>query len=377
MKMLQRMVTSPLEKAGIDINGDRPFDIQIHNDRIYSRVALEGSLGLGESYMDGDWDCDDLPEFFNRLLRTGADRGSSGLTGTLFLFAQKLWNQQSITRSVRVAKQHYDLPAQFYANMLDPRMVYTCGYWANATTLAEAQEAKLDLICRKIGLNAGQIILDVGCGYGSFAKFAAEKYGATVVGITLSEEQLVHGTKLCEGLPVDLRLMDYRDLPKHFKAGHFDHIVSIGMFEHVGPKNHAEYMRVLSPLLKPEGLFLLHTIGGNDHGGSEPWIERYIFPGGWIPSLKEITSAVNGNFIIEDLHNFGTDYDKTLCAWDANFVAAWPKIKGTEARFNDRFYRMWRYYLGSCAGTVRGRTTQLYQFVLSPNGVKNGYESVR
>jgi cyclopropane-fatty-acyl-phospholipid synthase len=378
----QAAFEAPLISAGLQLNGPRDIDPQIHDKRTFLRVLLEGTLGLGESYVEGWWDCEDLAGLISKLLQSGADKGRAGITGILLSWAQNFHNAQSKgMRSMRVITQHYDAGNQLYTRMLDPRMVYTCGFWDKATTLAEAQEAKLDLVCRKLRLQPGQKVLDIGCGFGSFAKFAAEKYGVEVVGITLSQEQLDLGKKMCEGLPVELLFMDYRDLPKHFDQGHFDHIVSIGMFEAVGPKNFVEYMKVASSLLskKDDGvqhMFLLHTIGGNDEGGFEPWIERYIFPGGHIPSLTEIVKSTKDQFIIEDVQNFGADYDRTLCAWWDNFDKHWSEIRTemgyTDDAMADRFRRMWRYYLLACAGGFRARRTQLYQFALS-HGLPGSY----
>ncbi|MBA3788869.1 cyclopropane fatty acyl phospholipid synthase [Patescibacteria group bacterium] len=376
MDILKKIVTSPLKSADIIINGSRPFDIQVHNERLYGRVLFQGSLGFGESYMDCDWDCDDLAEFISRVIQAGVDRGRLGLSGTFLKLAQLFHNAQNIRLARRVAERHYDLDNNLYKEMLDPRLVYTCGYFGRgAETLAQAQEGKMRLVCEKIGLKKGDRILDVGCGWGSFAKFAAEEFGAEVVGITIAQEQLALGQELCKGLPVELRYMDYRDVPKNFPKGHFDHIVSIGMFEAVGPKNFRTYMESLRPVLKKDGFFLLHTIGG-PLGGFDSWIEKYIFPGGIIPTLEQISLSVRELFIIEDIHNIGANYDRTLCLWMKNFDASWEKLKAT-GKYDERFYRMWRYYLLSCAGSFRARANQLWQIVLSPNGVPGGYTSVR
>ena len=254
--------------------------------------------------------------------------------------------------------------------MLDERMVYTCGYWKDVNNLDDAQEKKLDLVCRKIGLKSGQRILDIGCGWGSFAKFAAERYGAQVVGITVSKEQVVLARERCKGLPVEIRLQDYRDLNEKF-----DHIISLGMFEHVGYKNYREYMTVARRCLVDGGLFLLHTIGGNiSSTQTDAWIDKYIFPNSIIPSAKQITSAYEGLFVMEDWHNFGTYYDRTLMAWFENFDNAWPALA---SKYNERFYRMWKFYLLVCAGTFRSRHNHLWQIVLSPRGVVGGYTSIR
>jgi cyclopropane-fatty-acyl-phospholipid synthase len=271
-----------------------------------------------------------------------------------------------VRRAWQVGEAHYDLGNDFYQKMLDSRMTYTCGYWENATDLEAAQEAKLDMICRKLDLKPGQRVLDIGCGWGSFMGFAAEHYGVECVGVTISREQAAHGQKLCEGLPVEFRLTDYRNLDEKF-----DHIASIGMFEHVGHKNHHAFFDVARRCLKEEGLFLLHTIGKNRRDSTpDPWIDRYIFPNGDLPSLDRISVAVEDQFIIEDVHNFGADYDKTLMAWNENFQAAWPELSN---RFDERFKRMWEYYLQACAGAFRSREIQLWQLVLSPDGVPGGY----
>lgn len=357
-----------LALADVKVNGKRPWDIKVNNDDFYQRVLGEGSLGLGESYMDGWWDCKALDKFFFHILR--ADLASAVKPWSLILLHIKtrLFNLQCKSKAFVVGERHYDLGNDLYRAMLDKRMTYTCGYWKNAKNLDEAQEAKLDLVCRKIGLKPGDKVLDIGCGWGSFAKYAAEKYKARVVGITVSKEQVKLGRKLCRGLPVEIRLQDYRDVDEKF-----DHIVSLGMFEHVGHKNYRAFMQIVDRCLKDDGLFLLHTIGGSTTSTySDPWITKYIFPGGLVPSVRQIVNSVEGLFTIEDWHNFGTHYDKTLMAWFCNFDANWKKLECDE-----QFYRMWKYYLLSCAGGFRARYMQLWQIVLSKKGLLGGYNSVR
>jgi cyclopropane-fatty-acyl-phospholipid synthase len=304
--------------------------------------------------------------------------------GTIFslnrlsLFANiarnKLFNLQSRSRAWQVGEQHYDTGNDLFERMLDRRLTYSCGYWSgtpSANGLDEAQEAKLDLVCRKLGLTAGERVLDIGCGWGSFALFAAERYGARVVGVTVSEEQAAYARAHAGNWPVEFRVQDYRDIAD----GPYDHVISIGMFEHVGHKNYRTYMRLVRKVLKEEGLFLLHTIGWRETGSvPDPWINKYIFPNGILPSAELIASAANGIFVLEDWHNFGADYERTLLAWDANFDAHWPALR---EKYGDRFYRMWKYYLLSCAGSFRARTAQLWQLVLSPHGVPGDYRSVR
>lgn len=362
-----------LAEADIQINGNRPWDITVHNERFYRRVLSQGSLGLGESYMDGWWDAKHLDEFFTKILRFQLNNQTSRTKKILLSIISILFNRQSLKKAFEVNERHYDIGNDLYTAMLDKRLVYTCGYWNSnppALELEEAQKNKLDLVCRKLNLQPGQKILDIGCGWGSFAKYAAEKYGVSVVGITLSKEQASLARTLCTGLPVEILLEDYREI-----KGTFDHIVSIGMFEAVGYKNFRTYMKIVNQHLKDNGLFLLHTIGGNESAVSgDPWIERYIFSNGMLPSIKQIGKAIEGLFMMEDWHNFGLDYDKTLMVWHHNFNAHWPEL---EEKYDKRFFRMWNYYLLICAASFRSRYNQLWQIVLSKNGVEGGYRTVR
>jgi len=356
--------------ADVQINGSRPWDIQVHNDKVYSRILAGGSLAMGESYMDGWWDCPQLDEFFNKVLSAGLDKQVSSKSAVWSVIRAKIINLQSRTRAYEVGRKHYDIGNRLYALMLDKNMAYSCGYWDKAETLDQAQEAKLDLSCKKLGLEKGMKVLDIGSGWGSFAKYAAEQYGVEVVGITISEQQVKLARERGHGLPVEYRLEDYRKLNEKF-----DRIISIGMVEHVGEKNYHTYMKVAHRCLKSGGLFLLHTIGGNKSVHStDPWIGKYIFPNSMLPSVKQLAAAAEKFFILEDWHNFGTDYDKTLLAWHANFTRSWERIK---SGYDQRFYRMWEYYLLSCAGSFRARKNQLWQIVFSKGGVAGGYRSIR
>lgn len=386
MSSTRTFVEELLKKADVTIGGSRPQDITVHDERLFNRVIRHGTLGLGEAYMDGWWDANALDAFIHKVLTAHLDKeirinfASISTVAKAFLF-----NLQSTLHAFEVGEAHYDLGNDLYEAMLDKRMVYSCGYWNSpstgstsslqtgsgrqAKTLDEAQEAKLDLVCRKIGLKKGDRVLDIGCGWGSFAKYAAEKYGASVVGITVSKAQAALACERCKGLSIEIRVQDYRVLDEKF-----DHIVSIGMFEHVGVKNYREYFTVARRCLKEDGLFLLHTIGyARSQLTSDPWIEKYIFPGGMLPSIAQIGKAIEGLFLVEDVHNFGADYDPTLMTWFKNFNAAWPRLR---AKYGDRFYRMWKYYLLSCAGVARAREMQLWQIVLSPRGVAGGYRSI-
>ena len=365
---IQGQVEKLLAGTDVSINGNRPWDPQIHDPRFYSRVLSASSLGLGESYMDGWWDCAQLDEFIARILRQDI---RSRLRPNLALIADvaraRLLNRQNTRRAFRIGEAHYDIGNDLYQYMLDKRLTYTCGYWKDATTLDDAQEAKLDLVCRKIGLKHGERVLDIGCGWGSFAKFAAEKYGAHVVGITVSKEQIKLGRELCQGLPIELRLQDYREVNEPF-----DHIVSLGMIEHVGYKNYRQFMQITNRCLKPRALFLLHTIGSNysTHHG-DPWFDKYIFPNGMLPSIEQLGKASENLFVMEDWHNIGIHYDKTLTTWFASFNQNWPKLQD---KYNDTFYRMWKYYLLSMAGSFRSRSIQVRQIVFSKGGELGGYQ---
>ncbi|MCY4312677.1 MAG: cyclopropane fatty acyl phospholipid synthase [Gammaproteobacteria bacterium] len=348
-----------LEGAEIQINGPNPWDPQVINPDFFKQVLLHGSLGLGDSYVDGWWECEQIDELVNRILRLPSSRSKRFTSHLLSRLRAALFNLQKESRAAQVGEQHYDVGNELYQGMLDQRMVYTCGYWAHSDNLDDAQRDKLDLVCRKIFLKPGMRVLDIGCGWGSFAKFAAENYGAKVVGVTISKQQVKLGMEMCRGLPVDLRFQDYRKIDERFDA-----VVSLGMFEHVGHKNFRTYMNVAHNCLNEEGLFLLHTIGKNNSlPGVDPWVGKYIFPNGELPSLKLITEAVESYFLIEDVHNFGPDYDRTLMSWFHNFKQYFAARENSRA--DQRFYRMWSYYLQVCAGAFRARDLQLWQIVLS------------
>lgn len=372
---LKAIVQDILSEAGISINGSNPWDIQIHNENLYERVLRDGSIGLGESYMDGWWDCEALEEFFYRLIPTEPENKiKKNIKIISYYLSSAILNKSKKSKAFQIAQRHYDIGNEIFKNMLDKRLVYSCAYWQNAKNLDEAQEAKLDLICRKLNLKPGSRVLDIGCGWGGFVNYASEKYNVSAVGITISKEQVEYAKDLCKGLPVEIRLQDYRDLNEKF-----DYIVSVGMFEHVGHKNYRIYMEIAHKCLKDDGLFLLHTIGNNvSKVACDPWIDKYIFPNSLIPSLKQISSSVEGLFVVEDLHNFGYHYYLTLMQWYKNFDKNWNEIKNNyKDKYDERFYRMWKYYLLSSAASFKCRDLQLWQIVLSKNGVQGGYQSIR
>ncbi len=366
-----RFIKDVIDKAGITINGDQPHDIQLHNEDLFKRVFYQGTLGLGESYMEKEWDCDRLDILFEKILRARTEkRVHFNFSVAMLVVGHIFTNMQSMARASQVAEVHYDLSNDFYKSMLDQRMIYSCGYWKTATNLDQAQEDKLDLICRKLELSEGQTLLDIGCGWGGLARFAAEKYGVRVTGVTISKEQAALAKEYCKDYDVEIRLQDYRDVTERF-----DKVVSVGMFEHVGVRNYRTYIRKVAELLEDDGLFLLHTIGHRYRTWSaDPWVNKYIFPNGKIPYIGHVGKAINGIMIMDDWHNFGPYYADTLVAWHENFAANWSKFSD---QYDENFYRMWEYYLLCFAGAFRARHMQLWQIVLSRPSRKSIYHSIR
>jgi cyclopropane-fatty-acyl-phospholipid synthase len=351
-----------LAEAGIKVNGSSATDLQVRDPRFYDAVLGRWSLGLGESYMEGWWDCERLDEMVCQLLRHRTDERPIGLLTRLRIglgvLRARLFNLQSRASAFQVGERHYDTGNELFEAMLDSRMIYSCGYWEFACDLEQAQRDKLTMICEKLELKPGERLLDIGCGWGGLAAFAAREYGVEVVGVTVSREQKALAEQRCRGLPVDIRMSDYRDI-----EGRFDKVVSVGMFEHVGTRNYSTYFDTVKRAMHPQGLFLLHTIGtARSTGCTDAFIDRYIFPNGKIPAVQEIAVAAERRLLIEDWHNFGPDYDRTLMAWHERFEAAWPQLSD---RYSERFRRMWRYYLLGCAGYFRARQGQLWQVVLT------------
>jgi cyclopropane-fatty-acyl-phospholipid synthase len=360
-----------LASADIQTNGDRHWDLQIHNPDVYQRILREGLLGLGESYVEGWWDCPNLDEFFTKIFRSNLyDSIDRDLATVLETAKAKLWNMQSLNRSFQIGKHHYDLGNELYQLMLDSRMTYTCGYWKTAQNLEDAQAAKLDLICQKLQLKKGMTLLDIGCGWGSLMKYAAEKYEVSCVGLTVSQEQIKLGEELCKDLPVKFILQDYRQFDEQF-----DRVASVGMIEHVGHKNYRVFMEKVNCCLKNDGLFLLHTIGNNyTEFYIDRWINKYIFPNALLPAAAQICASAEKIFVVEDWHNFGQYYDPTLMAWWHNFDNNWGQLAD---KYGDAFYRMWKYYLLMSAGAFRSRHIQVWQIMFSKNGILGGYPTVR
>lgn len=365
-----RKVAQLLNIAGIEINGDNPWDIQVHNEQIYARILAQGSFGLGESYVEGWWSCEQIDSFIYKLYDAGLQSYDKSWANRIAVLEATLINLQSGSRAFDVGKHHYDLDNDLYQAMLDQRMTYSCAYWKDAKDLNTAQEAKLDLVCKKLFLEPGMRLLDIGCGWGGAARFAAEHYQVKVVGVTISEQQAIFARDHCKGLPIHIEQQDYKKI-----EGRFDRILSLGMFEHVGFKNYSIYMQFVADHLEENGLFLLHTVGANytDRIGNA-WAEKYIFPNSMLPSIAQIGKAAENKLVMEDWQNFGPDYDKTLLAWFRNFDACWPQLK---KKYDQRFYRMWKYYLLSFAGVFRARENQLWQIVFSRKRDLLRYDSPR
>lgn len=362
-----------LNNVDIKINGNRPWDIKVHNEDLYKRVLAKGNLGFAESYMEGWWDCEKIDELIFRLMRKDIHRSMKRPGLILQVLLAKLTNNQSKSRSKKVAEVHYDIGNDLYKDMLGKTMQYTCAYWEKAKNLDQAQTNKMDLVCKKLGLKKGDKVLELGCGWGTFSQFMAKKYGCHVTAYNISDEQVKYAKEINKGLPVEIVHSDYRDAIKLKKK--FDKVVSVGLMEHVGEKNYKDFMKLVKKLLKPEGVFLLHTIGKDvKETKTDPFITKYIFPGGMLPSPTHLSKASNKTFIIEDWHNISANYDHTLMAWNENFQKSWPKYK---EKYGEKFKRMWEYYLLSCAAGFRSRRLQLWQVVYSPHGVLGGYKSIR
>lgn len=359
-----------LEEAQIPINGTEPWSIRVHNEDLWDRILATRQLGFAEAYMEGWWDCQGIDEMLTRLL-------SVNVLSTLRPSPSLVWhsikstvlNRQTKSRAAANAKHHYNIGNDLYTRMLDPEMIYSCGYWKSAKNLQSAQEAKMDLICRKLYLKPGMKLLDIGSGWGGFLRYATSNYGVQGVGISPAENQVQYAREKSAGSSIEFLQQDYRDL-----AGSFDRIVSIGMMEHVGPKNYRKFFKKCDDLLAPGGLMLHHTIASNvSKLVTDPFFDRYIFPGGVLPALAQFSAAVENRLVIEDVHNFGPDYDLTLLAWHANINAKWAEIP----HYDERFRRMWNYYLLSSAAGFRSRSLQLLQVVLRRPDIRGTYPAIR
>jgi cyclopropane-fatty-acyl-phospholipid synthase len=366
-RVFKPLFESLLAGSGVRLDGGRPWDVRVNRDRLYRR-ALRGSLGIGESYIDGDWDCDALDELFRRVLSSNAQQRPLILAArALKAFQSRFMNLQTPRRARTVAEEHYDIDHRMYALFLGPWNQYTCCFFDGTDDLERAEVLKLEMICDKLELKAGDRLLDIGCGWGGFAKYAAATRGCEVTGISLSDEQIRYAVEYTRGLPVSILKLDYRQLPVS-GLPLFDKISIIGMLEHVGYKNYATIMSVVHQMLKPDGLFLLHTIGNCEKTTVvDPWIEKYIFRNSMAPAMSQLSDAAEGRFVVEDWENYGHYYAKTLDAWYERFNANWDRIRAlkTAKPFDERFRRMWNYYLMSCKAAFEVEQLHLWQLVMT------------
>lgn len=355
-----------LEKAGIPINSSEPWSMQVHDERVWDRVVARHQLGLGEAYIEGWWDCANIDQMLTRLLTIDATVLLRPSAKVIFHHARSsLLNHQRKSKAANNAKHHYNRGNELYVRMLDPEMAYSCGYWKDASTLNQAQINKFDLICRKLKLEPGMKLLDIGSGWGGLLRHAVKHYGVTGVGISPADEQIHLARELSAGLDIIFMQKDYREL-----SGQFDRVVSVGMMEHVGPKNLDTFFSTCNRLLKTNGIMLHHTISSTySKNSTDAFFDTYIFPGGVLPSVAQIATACEKKFIIEDLHNFGLDYDKTLMAWYENINMRWEEIP----HYDVKFVRMWNYYLLASAAGFRARNLQLNQMVFRRGGEKLAY----
>ncbi|XP_037030672.1 cyclopropane-fatty-acyl-phospholipid synthase-like [Bradysia coprophila] len=373
LKPCKAFIIKLLNTSGAGPSGKAPHNIVIHNDWLFHRLMYDATLGFGEAYVEGWWDCEKLDEFYYKCFMADVYRKMLLPWDHLIYYLKfHAFNLQTLGRSREVADKHYDTGNHLFKSFLDKNMIYSCAYWKDAKNLDEAQLHKMDLICRKLKLKPGMRVLDLGCGWGGLCKFLAEKYNVEVVGVTNSKEGAEDARVRCKGLKVEIRVHDYREVNEVF-----DRIVIVGFFEHVGRKNYRSFFKLAHRCLTDDGIFLLHTIG-HDNDSTPPmelFLEKYIFPNAIMPNHKDIPKAIDNLFCIEDWHNFGPDYDKTLVAWNDNFVKNWTTISHMYEN-PEATYRMWTYYFLMCAGLFRARRGQLWQIVLT-KGLEGGYISVR
>lgn len=364
------LVRSILESAGIQANGTETWDPRINDQRFWNRVAMDGMLGLGDSYVDRWWDSDDIPEFFNRAIRgrllVWTSRSHHAILKRIRDWA---FNPQNPRRAVANVKAHYTERDELVLGMLGPWNAYSCAFFEDpehpAEGLAVAEARKLELICRKLSLNSSDRFLDIGCGWGSLLGYAQKHYGVKGDGITPAPNQAAFVSRTY-GLTVYER--DYRRIDTHY-----DRIASVGMYEHVGPKNARTYMETVNRSLNKNGLFLLHFFGrpSADIPLLDTWTDRYIFPGAYLPTSAETHAAAEGLLEIVHQDEWGRHYDPTLCAWERNFEE-YAVREGLKER-NQALYRMWRYYLLSAAGAFRSGDIALWQMVFKKRGSRRVY----
>lgn len=344
---------SLLARAGVAVGGARPWDIRVRHPGFFARVRAGGSLAAGEAYADGWWESDRLDEFFHRVFKAGLPErlAPAPWSGARRLLARLLG------RAPRGPEAHPG--GEVFRAMLGPTMSFSSGYWRDARGLDEAAEAAMELACRKLELRPGMSVLDLGCGWGAFARHAARTRGVSVVGVDIACERVNAGRELCKGLPVALRVQDHAEV-----RGRFDRVVSLGLAEEVGPAGCGGLMAAAARCLKPDGVALIQAAARNAPASRrDPWLERCGFAGGAAPSLSRLVQAMEGRFVVEDVHNLGPHYDRTLMAWHENLERRWHRCRGDE-----RLYRTLKFSLLASAGAFRARRSQLFQILMSRPG---------
>lgn len=355
------IITQILNDAKIKLGKD----LVVYSDDVYLEWLCNGQLGIGETYMAGKWEAtgSTLDEIFTKLMGLPWEKKRKLFKSWNTKFATiaaRLTNYQSKARAGMIGAHHYDLGNDFFELWLDSCMQYSCAYWKNAETLEEAQLNKLRMIAQKLKLEPGMKVLEIGFGWGGLACFLAKNYSVHVTGITVSEQQLHGAKKKAESLGLesvtDFHYADYREM-----KGEYDRVVSIAMMEAVGYKNLKDYYSTISRCLKPGGIALVHTIANNRSfktSSNAPWIIKYIFPNGFLPSMSQMAKFSEGNLVIEDVQNIGPDYDRTLLEWNQRFQQA---VSNGEIFKSKVFVRMWEFYLLYCAAGFRTRSNQVYQ----------------
>lgn len=347
--------------------GAPAFTVNINKELNVKDLLTSTSLALGEAYMRGDLSIDGdlyeaLAHFMGQMDRFSTDKNK--LKKLIFTSSSKKNQEKEVT-------SHYDIGNDFYALWLDETLSYSCGYFeSEKDTLYDAQVHKTERILKKLYLKPGMELLDIGCGWGYLLIQAAKKYGVKGMGITLSKEQQAGFQKRIkeEGLEdlLTVERMDYRDLPNCGRT--FDRVVSVGMVEHVGRDNYSQFLSCAKEVMKPGGLFLLHFISALKEHPGDPWIKKYIFPGGMVPSLREmINAAADYRFYTLDVESMRRHYNRTLLCWNANFQKHKDEVK---EKFGEEFVRMWELYLCACAATFYNGIIDLHQ-ILWTNGVNN------
>jgi len=333
------------------------------------QLLCDGFLGFGEAFMAGDLEVEgDLQELLRLGICLRYDRPNLSFWQNVRFLAHSLATRNTLGRTPQNIEHHYDLGDEFYQLFLDQTLTYSCAYFTSERdSLEQAQLNKYEHICRKLKLRPGEKLLDIGCGWGGMLIYAAQNYGVNGLGNTLSLNQCEYARSKIEQLglqnQIEVVLKDYREI-----TGKFDKFVSIGMFEHVGKKFIPVFMHKVSQLLKKGGIGLLHTIGKNTECPGDPWIMKYIFPGGYIPKLSEIVREMGrSDFPIMDVENLRFHYGHTLDRWAGNYE---KNVEEVRCMFDESFVRMWRLYLHACSAGFKYGSSRLYQILFS-NGLNN------